>query len=224
MRMHADLAARRSRVAASWIVALVATVLAASAHTLAGGAAPHALALLVGVGVSGFLGMTALSALRTGRLSRLGLAGVVALDQAVFHLVFSLLGPAGGAAVATGADAPVGHATHGALDAVSVAIAPAGIPIEAAAPLAGATALMGLHHAVAAVASYVLLRRGSAAVAAALDALGLALARLLERVVAPRSPVRGRAPLGGAERLVLPAVVVLGGSGRRGPPAVALAR
>jgi len=38
MRMHADLAARRSRVAASWIIALVATVIAASAHTLAGGA------------------------------------------------------------------------------------------------------------------------------------------------------------------------------------------
>ncbi|MDO8337962.1 MAG: hypothetical protein Q7T15_06880, partial [Microcella sp.] len=113
MRMHADLAARRSRVAASWIVALVATVIAASAHTLAGGAAPHALALLLGVGVSGFLGMTALSALRDGRLSRLGLAGVIALDQAVFHLVFSLLGPAGRGAVAPGADAPAGHPAHG---------------------------------------------------------------------------------------------------------------
>lgn len=223
MRMHADLAARRSRVAASWIVALVATVIAASAHTLAGGAAPHALALLVGVGVSGFLGMTALSAVRAGRLSRLGLAGVVALDQAVFHLVFSILGPASGASVATGADAGAGHATHGALDAAA-AIAPAGFPIDAAAPLAGATALMGLHHAVAAVASYVLLRRGSVAIAAALDALGLALARLLEPVVAAVAPVPGRAPLGAAERLILPAVIVLGGSGRRGPPAVALAR
>lgn len=224
MRMHADLAARRSRVAASWIVALVTTVIAASAHTLAGGAAPHALALLVGVGVSGFLGMTALSALRAGRLSGLGLASVVALDQVVFHLVFSLLGPAGGAAVATGADAPAGHATHGALDATAVATAPAGIPIEAAAPLAGATALMGLQHAVAAVASYVLLRRGSAAIAAALDALGLALARLLEPVVTPQPVVLDRAPVRGVERLARPAVVVLGGSGRRGPPAIALAR
>lgn len=223
MRMHADLAARRSRVAASWIVALVATVIAASAHTLAGGAAPHALALLLGVGASGLLGMTALAALRAGRLSRLGLAGVVALDQAVFHLAFSLLGPAGGG-VASGADALAGHPAHGALDAASVAIAPAGIPIEAAAPLAGATALMGLHHAIAAVASYVLLRRGSAAIASAFEALGLALARLLEPVVVVVAPVLGRAPLGGVERLVLPAVVVLGGSGRRGPPAVALAR
>ncbi|KQV24700.1 hypothetical protein ASG83_09145 [Yonghaparkia sp. Soil809] len=222
--MHADLAARRSRVAASWIVALVTTVVAASAHTLAGGAAPHALALLVGVGASGFLGMTALSALRAGRLSRLGLAAVVALDQTVFHLVFSLLGPAGGAAVATGADAPAGHPAHGAIEAAAVAIAPAGIPVEAAAPLAGATALMGLHHAVAALTSYALLRRGSEAVAAALHALGLALARLLEPVVAAAAPVVGRAPLGGAGRRLLPAVVVLGGSGRRGPPAVALAR
>lgn len=224
MRMHADLAARRSRVAASWIVALVVTVIAASAHTLAGGAAPHALALVVGVGVSGLLGMTALSALRTGRLSRLGLAGVVALDQAAFHLVYSLLGQADGTAGGPGGDALAGHPTHGALDAAAVAIAPAGIPIEVAAPLAGATTLMGLHHAVAAVASYLLIRRGSAAMAAALDALGLALARLLEPVVTPELVVIGRAPLGGTERSVLPAVVVLGGAGRRGPPAVALAR
>ncbi|GAA1688783.1 hypothetical protein GCM10009792_05960 [Microcella alkalica] len=222
--MHADLAARRSRVAASWIVALVATAIAASAHTLAGGAAPHPLSLIVGVGVSGFVGMAALSALRTGRLSRFGLAGVVALDQAVFHLVFSLLGPAGGSAVATGGDAPVGHATHGGLDAASAAIAPAGIPIEAAAPLAGATALMGLHHAVAAVASYVLLRRGSSAVATALDALGLALARLLEPLLTPQVVFAGRAGERSVERSALHSVLVLGGSGRRGPPVVARAR
>lgn len=224
MRMHADLDARRSRVAAAWIVALVATVIAASAHILAGGAPPHALVLLVGAGVSGFLGMIVLTTLRAGSLSRFRIASIVALDQALFHLVFSLLGPAGGAAVTPGGDAGGVHAAHGALVAPTAAIAPAGLPIGPAAPFSGASTFMGLNHAIAGVASYVLLRRGSAATAAALDALGLALARLLEPVVAPHPAVVPLALPGGVVRLVLPAVIVLGGSGRRGPPVVALAR
>jgi hypothetical protein len=218
MRMHADLAARRSRVAAAWLVAVVVTLIAGTAHTAAGGSPPHVTALVAGALVSGFLGMAALSALRTGRLSRLGLAGVVALDQSVQHVAFSLLGPATGSAVATGADAAAGHAAHGALDATTAAIAAAGIPSTTAAP-----ALMTAHHALAALASYLLLRRGAAAVARALQALALAIARVLEPVVAAALPVVVRALLESA--LPLPsAVVVLGGAGRRGPPVVALAR
>lgn len=221
--MHADLAARRSRVAASWIVALVTTIVAASAHTVAGGAAPHPTALLAGALASGFLSMSVLAALRSSRPSRLGLAGLVVLDQVSFHLAFSLLGPADTVTVATGSDAVADHLTHGAFDAASVAIAPAGIPFEAVAPLAGAASL-GLHHGIAAIVSFALLRRGSVAVAAALHALGLALARLVAPIAAPVHPAVGRAPLGAVEQILLPAVVVLGGSGRRGPPTVALAR
>ncbi len=219
MRMHADLAARRSRVAAAWLVAVVVTLIAGTAHTAAGGAAPHVTALVAGALVSGFLGMAALSALRTGRLSRLGLAGVVALDQAVQHVAFSLLGPATGSAVATGADAAAGHAAHGALDATTAAIAAAGIPSATAAP-----ALMTAHHALAALASYLLLRHAAAAIARALQSLALAVARVLEPLASPALPVVVRAPLESAALVIPSAVVVLGGAGRRGPPAVALAR
>ena len=217
--MHADLAARRSRVAAAWIVALIVTVVAASAHTLAGGAPPHLTALVVAGLVSGFLGMAALSALRSGALSRLGLAGLVALDQLVQHAAFTLLAPTGGGAAAASADAVAGHAGHAAHAAPSVAIAATGIPLDAAAP-----ALMGAHHALAAAVSFVLLRRGAAAIAAALEALELALTRLVEPVAATAFPSPARAPLGAVEHPLAPAVVVLGGSGRRGPPVLGLAR
>lgn len=215
--MHADLTARRTRVAASWIVALVATAIAAAAHLLAGGAAPHAVALVAAVAISGFISMLVVAGRRTGRASRAGVAAAVAIDQALFHLVFAALGaggPLGSSAGSTtlGADA---HAVHG----------PLASPGLAAAPLAEAPAFsMGAHHALAAVIAYGMLLRGTSAVTAALAALALLLARLLAPPPAA-APLAVRRPAPAAAPAVpSPAVVVLGGIGRRGPPAIALAR
>lgn len=217
--MHADLAARRTRVAASWIVALVATAVAAGAHMLAGGAAPHAVALVAAVSISGFVGVLVVAGRRSGRLSRAGVAAAVAIDQALFHLVFTALGaggPLGPSTLrsATGADA---HALHGPLGSAGLG--------TAAAPLAETPAFsMGAHHAIAAVIAYGMLLRGTSALTAALTTLGLLLARLLAPSPAPAPiPVR-RAAIGGAALGLSPAVIVLGGIGRRGPPAFASAR
>ena len=217
--MHADLAARRTRVAASWIVALVATAVAAGAHMLAGGAAPHAVALVAAVSISGFVGVLVVAGRRSGRLSRAGVAAAVAIDQALFHLVFTALGaggPLGPSTLrsATGADA---HALHGPLGSAGLG--------TTAAPLAETPAFsMGAHHAIAAVIAYGMLLRGTSALTAALTTLGLLLARLLapSPALAP-IPVR-RAAIGVAALGLSPAVIVLGGIGRRGPPAFASAR
>lgn len=217
--MHADLAARRTRVAASWIVALVATAVAAGAHMLAGGAAPHAVALVAAVSISGFVGVLVVAGRRSGRLTRVGVAAAVAIDQALFHLVFTALGaggPLGPSTLrsSTGADA---HALHGPLGSAGLG--------TAAAPLAETPAFsMGAHHAIAAVIAYGMLLRGTSALTAALTTLGLLLARLLapSPALAP-IPVR-RAAIGVAALGLSPAVIVLGGIGRRGPPAFASAR
>lgn len=218
--MHADLDARRSRVAASWIVALVVTAIAGTAHVLAGGTVPHPTALVAGALVSGFLSMAALAGVRGGDLSRRRLALVVVIDQAAQHLALSLLGPAGGAALADHGDAAADHATHAALGAPPASIAVSGIPFDAAAP-----ALMGAHHALAAVAAFALLRRGAAAIAAALRSLGVAIARLTEPVSAETVRPVALALLTALGMQPSPAAAfVLGGSGRRGPPRFALAR
>lgn len=83
---------------------------------------------------------------------------------------------------------------------------------------------MVAHHALAALASFLLLRHGAAAIGRALQSLGLALARVLQHLAPPPLLPSPRLPLESAETLVPSAVVVLGGAGRRGPPAVALAR
>lgn len=218
MRMHADLAARRTRVAASWIAALVATAVAAAAHMLAGGAAPHAVTLVAAVAISGFVGVLVVAGRRSGRLSRAGVAAAVAIDQALFHLVFTALGaggPLGPSTLrsATGADA---HALHGPLGSAGLGVA---------APIAETPAFsMGAHHALAAVIAYGMLLRGTSALTAALTALGLLLARLVAPSPAPAPiPVR-RAAIGVAALGLSPTVIVLGGIGRRGPPAFASAR
>lgn len=216
MSSHADLAARRTRVAASWLVALVATVVAANAHVLAGGATPHGIALLVSVTLSGFLGMAVVAGRRSGRLSRLGVAAAVVLDQALFHLAFSVLGPAG---AITPAGAPADpHTLHLGFDAA--ALAPLALAPAAAAP----DLSMGAHHLVVAVITYGMLLRGTAAVTAALTALGVLLARLLAPVTVAVLPPTSRAATLIANASPSPAAVVLGGIGRRGPPVVALAR
>lgn len=210
--MHADLADRRTRVAASWIVALVVTTVAAALHTLAGGATPHPVALLAALLGSGFLGMLVVARRRAGRATRLGIAAAVAVDQAIAHLVFSTLGTS-----SLGSAADVGLHEH-------LALGGPGLP-AALAPVAEAPAAwMGAHHAVAAVIAYGMLLRGTAAVTAALAALGLLLARLLAPPPAPAPLAMRRSAPAAATAAPSPAVVVLGGIGRRGPPAPALAR
>lgn len=89
---------RAGRLARGFIVGAFATAVAALLHVSAGGIAPSALALVLGVVFSGLLG-TALTARRPS-LPRLAIS--VGISQAAFHLGFSLLGT-GATVTATGA-------------------------------------------------------------------------------------------------------------------------
>lgn len=79
---------RWARVARGTAAACLATFVAALSHTIGGGAAPSALAIIATLVVS-----TAVCTLLAGRtLSTWRLAASVALSQALFHGVFSALG------------------------------------------------------------------------------------------------------------------------------------
>ena len=88
---------RAARLARGWVTGAFATVVAAVLHVAAGGVAPSALALVLGLVFAGLLG-TALTGRRPS-LPRLAIA--VGLSQAAFHLGFSVIGAGDGVATAT---------------------------------------------------------------------------------------------------------------------------
>ena len=148
--------ARGLRLVRGWIGAVVATSIAAGSHVLAGGNAPELPLLLLTLALSG-LACTAL----TGRgLSLWRLSAGVGLSQGLFHWLF------GGAAAPHGSSAPAGgHLAH------STALEPAGTLLSSAAD--HASPLMWLGHAVAAVLTVAILRRGESAVVRLLQAMRL---------------------------------------------------
>ncbi len=189
---------RQLRLVRAAAVSSVATLIAAVSHTLGGGSAPHPLLILAVATL-----LTPLSALFVGvRESRSRAAVAVLFSQAVFHLLFQVLGSPTGSSVASSP----GHDHH--LDLALFG------PVT---PVAAADATMLGAHVVAAALTTLLIWHG--------EALARAVARwfqalLLRAVLCP--PVEHRRP--GALRSVrLPAfdAAISRDVSRRGPPALA---
>jgi hypothetical protein len=179
--------------AAAWI----ATVVAATSHTLAGGGAP-APALVATLGI---LTSPLAVALVGRRLSAWRAAATVLAGQGVFHLSFVLTAGVDGGAMA-------GHA-HGATAA--------GMALPASSLLPDAPMLLA--HGVAAAATVVVLYTGERM----LRALGRGIRSVLRRAVdiAPRPLVRVR--LHPAVAVAVGRGVLLSDLSRRGPPSSVIA-
>ena len=110
---------RQLRLLRAAAASSIATLLAASSHTLAGGAAPHPL-LVLAISVL----LVPLASLLIGaRVSKPRVALTVLVSQAVFHVVFQLLGAPTGSTIALGHHhdlIPLGAVTIAALPALAM--------------------------------------------------------------------------------------------------------
>ena len=179
--------------AAAWI----ATVLAATSHTLSGGGAPSALL----VGVLGVLASPVAIALVGRRLSVWRAAATVIASQALFHVAF---------AVTAGVDASAlsGHVHHGSLDSGGTV---AGV-------LPDGRMIAG--HVVAAAATILALYCGERMLRALGRGIHLVLRRAAVRAAVPVRAVRVAAQ---GLRVTPARGVVLSDVSRRGPPSSVLA-
>lgn len=189
-----DRAQRRGRALRGAAAAAVATTLAATAHTLSGGAAPPAW-LLVAV----TLLATPIAVALTGRRPSLWRTGaVVAASQFLLHLAFATAGAADPRAV--------GH-VHGAaplLTAVDAGAVAIDVPMVAG-------------HVLAAAITIALISRGERALRAI--AAGL---RHFARRIAVAAPRRApRVPVLAVGRRITATAIALTSLSRRGPPALA---
>jgi hypothetical protein len=190
---------RQQRVLRGAVAAAVATLLAATSHTIAGGPTPAP--LLIGLMMA--LLTPVAGSLAGPRPSLARLAAAVTVSQVAFHGAFQLLGSPTGVGMSPGA----GH-SHSAHGVVDLAV----LHVTAAAPEGAG---MYVAHAIAAVLTIALLWRGERVV----HAIARETLRVLRRAQAPRpalipdppaafaSPVRPSAPR------LLPSV------SWRGPPA-----
>lgn len=185
------MSSRASRAGRGWLVALVATVVAALSHTLAGGQPPAAF----GFAASLLLAGTACALLSARRQSLWRLALSVGISQVLFHALFSGMGT----------PTPAAH-VH----------APA---LADLAPVHDHAGDMWLAHIGAGLVTLVLLRHAESALWGLAGTLGLAAVRMLElwHPVAPRV-ARSVAP---PVRVIRPrlALLVRTSMTYRGPPA-----
>ena len=212
---------RPSPLLRGWSAAVIATLLAAGSHALAGhghhDAGPSPLVWILTLALAGPVCTTlAGRALSWGRLSV-----AVVFSQALFHGFYSL-GPstAPSASLLQAAE----HAHHGAAPAPVTVASSAAAPVAPDAVAAAPDPSMVLAHLLAAVATVVLLRTGERSVVTALDWV---LLRRPVLVLTP-APVPAAHGLRTAESYVQPVLRgvcdLVAGLRWRGPPAVALPR
>ncbi|WBU39017.1 hypothetical protein [Homoserinibacter sp. YIM 151385] len=194
---------RAARLVRGTLAGGTSVLAAALSHQAAGGEAPSALAIGAGL-VFGVLLGTALTARRPSWWRMLALVGV---SQVAFHLVFVLLGTS----------AAIGTTMHGHHHLVAIDVLGVGDGRESAA------LGMWTAHAVAAVASALLLRHAEAGAWALLVTAGRLLARTLLPLglVTPALPARPAAaaasPAPAGPRRLERATALR----RRGPPLLA---
>jgi hypothetical protein len=207
------MATRWARFVRGWVAAVFSTFIAALSHTLGGGTAPGALAVVVSLAFAGIvcIGLCGRS------LSVWRMSASVVISQLIFHGLFSL-GASGGAlarataGAADSAGAPLGAHQHGA--------------IEFAQGVAG-TALAHSHtegvmwfaHVIAAVVTITALRHGEGAFWGLLATARMIVRRIaaVVAVIMAPTPLRESPALG---LLFLPRdlALVLSAMRRRGPP------
>ena len=199
--------ARAQRLARGWIVGLVATVVAAVSHALAGGYQPGALSFGTALIFAGMLGTAVIG--QRPSLPRLIVA--VGVSQLAFHLLFSLLG-AGGGVGASGSRMP---------NMVAMDPSPVAAPLMPAHDHV-ADSGMWIAHSIAAALTILFLRHAELAVWRMLGRLGRVVAERLTVVLVPvgsgavvRIPAWPTILFGPAERLLVAS------ASRRGPPLLA---
>ena len=167
---HRPQTAHGPRTVRGVLAASLAVGSAAGAHTVGGHHAPHAVILILALAVS----IPLCTALSTRRLSRGRLAVAVLLSQGALHGLFELFPAGSAAAVHDGSGSAGGHAAghHDAVPAPLPASAPdaSSLPADSASGVEWAMVAM---HALAAVVSYLLLRRGEVILAALMELLDL---------------------------------------------------
>ncbi|OXS85377.1 hypothetical protein [Kocuria marina] len=194
---------RARRLARGWVAAFVATTLAAGSHAAVDGTWPSPLIIALSMCLAAPLCM-----LLAGRaLSRWSVAGSVLLSQALLHTLYA---QSGGMAHA------IDYTHH---HAASTADGPA--VVISVLPAAHHGCGMLAAHAVAAVATYVLLRHGETAAFRLLNAVSLRVLRILVLALRPVTTAVPRrtswtSPRALADQLLLSSVC-----GYRGPPALA---
>ncbi|WP_431073220.1 hypothetical protein [Microbacterium phyllosphaerae] len=186
---------RQLRLLRAASASAVATLLAATSHTVAGGAAPHPLLVLAVMTL-----VVPIAALIIGaRASRLRVAATVLASQAAFHVMFQLLGAPTGTTVLSG------HQHH--------------LDLSALGPVAAATApdlLMVISHLGAATITIALVWHGESMVRAVAGWMQAQLRRAVT-VFRPSHPH----PNPPVFALPLPVDRALSISlSRRGPPAI----
>lgn len=192
---------RARRLARGWAAAFVTTTFAAGSHAVVDGSWPPALVIALSMCLAAPVCMLLAGAV----LSRAAVTAAVAVSQGLFHGLFAHSGH--GATV-------VDHTHHLIASAdPQLVIAVSGTAHHGSGMLAA--------HALAAAATYVLLRHGEVAAMRSLGAVALRVLRLLVRPVplpVPRLPRRTSwlSPRALADQLLLPRV-----HGHRGPPAPA---
>jgi len=196
MASEGTMGTRWARVLRGVLAASTATLVAALSHFLAGGVAPNAVSVAIILTFS-----TLISIALTGRrLSLLRLSAAVVLSQFAFHALFATIGGATGSVAHAS-----GHAVHGAIELV---------PSIAHHTSAG----MWFAHALAALATIVVLRRGEAA----FWGMHEAALRFLVVAFAPLPLVAGvRAPHPFVARVTPRRLFLIGALQLRGPPVVA---
>ncbi|MDX2026616.1 hypothetical protein [Microcella sp.] len=209
MTATSALTARRQRLAASWVVAGVSTLVAAMFHTAAGGATPSLVAITAALLLSGGFGMLIVGR----RLSRRRTAAGVVLDQVMFHGMFAFFGASAPASTPDLTHSTTAHAHDPLL----------GFAVDASVATVAPAAAMIAGHLAAAIVAYALLRTGLTAVAACLAALVAALARVVEGYLAPAVPTVARLVARGQHPEALRGTDALRIPDRRGPPVVAVA-
>jgi hypothetical protein len=188
---------RSARALRGSAFAVLATVIAATAHTLAGGGAPSPLFCAV-IAALAVPGATALAGSRPA-LWRTVLA--VGGSQVLFHAAFAVTGDLGRW------DATAGHHHH-----AGIATAP-----EVSIALGSSTTAMTLAHVAAAAVTILAVHRGERVIRAILQWLPRSIRRFL--VVAP--PARHRVPHIPSSRVAgHPVRLRSGAVSRRGPPRV----
>jgi hypothetical protein len=193
------MASRGARLSRGSLVAVFAVLTAAVSHTVAGGEPPSMQVVALAIAFA----LVACVPLAGRRRSIFSLAAMVGLSQLLLHGLFALFG-SGGDVAATG-----GH--HG-----------AALLLDSSGPIAtphpDMAALMTIAHAIAALATLVLVRFGESAAQALVALLHLIVRTLTRLVAAPtfEPATRGRDDFPAIRSSLR--VVFLGAHADRGPP------
>jgi hypothetical protein len=209
------MATRWARFVRGWVAAVFSTFIAILSHTLGGGTAPGALAVVVSLAFAGIvcIGLCGRS------LSVWRVSASVVISQLIFHGLFSLGAPEGALGVETAGAAAFAGTPFGAHQHAAIEFAQGVAGSAAAHGHAGSA--MWFAHGIAAVATVIALRHGEAAFWGLLITARMIVQRIAPAaaVITPPAPL-WESPACGLLFLPRDLALVLSAMWHRGPPRV----